>query len=94
MRSIDNFGFHPVFAMAKSSAPSVAPEPASYEAAQQELEQLVARMESGQLPLDELLQAYQRGAYLLEFCRGKLTRIEDQIKVLEAGTLQAWKPQT
>ena len=37
-------------------------EPTSYEAALQELEQLVVRIESGQLPLDQLLAGYKRGA--------------------------------
>ena len=36
--------------------------PATYEAALSELESLVQKMESGQVPLDELLAGYQRGA--------------------------------
>ena len=36
--------------------------PASYEAALDELDQLVGRIESGQLPLEQLLTGYQRGA--------------------------------
>ena len=62
--------------------------PVSYEAALQELEQLVSRLESGQLPLDQLLTAYQRGAELLAFCRDKLSAVEHQIKVLESGELK------
>ncbi|NBS47805.1 MAG: exodeoxyribonuclease VII small subunit, partial [Betaproteobacteria bacterium] len=53
--------------MPKPSAAAPVP-PASYEAALEELEQLVARIESGQMPLDQLLQGYQRGAELLQFC--------------------------
>src|SRR4051812_2549321 len=49
--------------------------PASYEAALAELEQLVGRIESGQLPLEELLAGYQRGAQLLQFCRDKLQAV-------------------
>ena len=64
--------------------------PASYEAGLQELEQLVAELESGQLPLDQLLVSYQRGAALLTFCRDKLQAVEDQIKVLDAGSLKVW----
>jgi exodeoxyribonuclease VII small subunit len=71
-------------------APVAAPMPATYEAALQELEQLVGALESGQLPLDDLLGSYRRGAALLEFCRGKLQAVEDQIKVLDAGSLKAW----
>ncbi len=64
--------------------------PASYEAALEELETLVARLESGQLPLDQLLTGYQRGAELLKFCRDKLEAVENQIKVLEGSELKPW----
>lgn len=64
--------------------------PASYEAALEELEQLVAKLEAGQLPLDQLLVGYQRGAELLKFCRERLTAVEDQIKVLDDGVLKPW----
>lgn len=73
--------------------PDPAALPASYEAGLQELEQLVAELESGQLPLDRLLGSYQRGAALLGFCRDKLQAVEDQIKVLDAGSLKAWAPE-
>jgi len=66
------------------------PLPDTYEAALQELEQLVSRLESGQMPLDELLAGYQRGAALLAFCKDKLQVVEDQIKVLDGGQLKPW----
>ena len=72
------------------AAPSPLPDPASYEAALEELEQLVGRIESGQLPLDEMLAGYQRGAVLLEFCRKRMEAVQDQIKVLDEGALQPW----
>jgi exodeoxyribonuclease VII small subunit len=64
--------------------------PASYEAALEELEQLVNLIESGQLPLEQLLTGYQRGAELLQFCRDRLQAVETQIKVLDEGTLKPW----
>lgn len=64
--------------------------PATYEAALQELEGLAARLESGQLPLDQLLTGYQRGAQLLRFCRDRLEAVETQIKVLEGTELKPW----
>ncbi|MEW6464613.1 exodeoxyribonuclease VII small subunit [Tibeticola sp.] len=75
---------------ADSDAVPQAPLPASYELAVQELEQLVSRLESGQLPLDELLGAYRRGAALLAFCRERLQAVEDQVKLLDDGGLKPW----
>ena len=69
------------------------PLPASYELAVQELETLVARIESGQLPLDQLLGAYRRGAQLLTFCRGQLDAVEQQIRILDGGELLPWSAQ-
>ncbi|MCW5237505.1 exodeoxyribonuclease VII small subunit [Verminephrobacter eiseniae] len=74
-------------------APAPPAEPASYEAALHELEQLVARIESGQLPLDQMLAGYQRGASLLSFCRQRLDAVQEQIKVLDDGPLQPWVQQ-
>jgi exodeoxyribonuclease VII small subunit len=56
----------------------------------QELEQLVARLEGGQLHLDQLLGGYQRAAQLLDFCRARLVAVENQVKLLENGELKPW----
>ena len=64
--------------------------PASYEAALDELEQLVGRIENGQMPLEQLLSGYQRGAQLLAFCRERLEAVENQVKVLDDGKLKTW----
>jgi exodeoxyribonuclease VII small subunit len=77
--------------MAKSaSVPAPAQLPATYEEALAELERLVVAMEGGQLPLDGLLQSYQRGADLLNFCRARLEAVENQVRVLEGGQLKPW----
>lgn len=82
----------PVSSASSSSPPDekVPVLPASYEAALQELEGLVVSLESGQLPLDQLLTGYQRGAQLLSFCKGRLEAVENQIKVLEGNELKPW----
>ena len=77
-----------------ASAPKpVSTAPISFEAAQDELEQLVARLESGDMPLEQLLTQYQRGAELLKFCRDRLEVVEGQIKVLDQGALKTWTPE-
>jgi exodeoxyribonuclease VII small subunit len=80
--------------MAKSAAASGkaadTPPPSSYEDALAELEQLVNQMETGALPLEQLLGSYQRGAQLLQFCRGRLEAVEAQVKLLEDGQIKPW----
>jgi len=80
--------------MAKQSpAPSTPPvpaPPATYEDALAELDRMVGAMESGQMPLDRLLDSYRRGAELLAFCRGRLEAVDAQVKVLEGGQLKPW----
>jgi exodeoxyribonuclease VII small subunit len=77
--------------MAKTTAPRTpAQAEMSYEDALAELERMVASMEGGQLPLDRLIQTYQRGAELLQICRSRLDTVEVQVKVLEEGRLKPW----
>lgn len=77
--------------MAKSLSTAPSPEVSpNYEDALSELDRLVAAMEGGQLPLDRLLESYQRGSALLGFCRSRLEAVEQQVKVLEDGQLKPW----
>ena len=79
--------------MTKAPKSSSASSPTSYDAALQELEQLVTQLESGQLPLEKLMATYQRGAELLSFCRDKLAAVENQISVIDNGQLKSWTPE-
>ena len=74
----------------ETSPEHTAAAPVNYESALEELEKLVLQLEGGQLPLDQLLTGYQRGAQLLKFCRDKLEAVEHQIKVLEGTELKPW----
>ena len=81
--------------MAKSNISKTTTEPAldlpqTYELALEELERLITELESGQLPLDQLLSSYKRGAQLMAFCKGKLEAVENQIKVLDGNELKNW----
>ena len=69
--------------------PTLGP-PSNYEQALAELEGLVSAMENAQLPLDDLLKSYRRGAQLLQFCRARLQDVEQQVKLLERGELEPW----
>jgi exodeoxyribonuclease VII small subunit len=65
--------------------------PASYGEAIEQLEQLMAKLESGQMPLEDLLGQYQRAAELLRYCRDRLQAVEDQVKVLDqTGAAKPW----
>ncbi len=72
-------------AAAKPDSDSAPDADLTYEAALQALEALVARMDSGDMPLDELLAGYSRGAALLRICRDKLAAVEQQIKLLDGS---------
>lgn len=64
------------------------PLPATYGEAVAQLEQIVSGLESGQLPLEDLLGQYQRGAQLLAFCRERLQAVEEQVKRLDGDVLR------
>jgi exodeoxyribonuclease VII small subunit len=62
-------------------------QPKSFEQAVGELEAIVAQMESGQLPLEQSLSAYKRGAELLQYCQSTLAEVEQQIRILNAANV-------
>jgi exodeoxyribonuclease VII small subunit len=63
-------------------------QPASFEEAMTELEQLVAKMEAGELPLEASVAAYKRGSELVKYCTGQLDKVDSQVKVLEGDMLK------
>lgn len=56
--------------------------PPDFEAALEELEALVERMESGELSLDESLAAFERGIRLTRRCQQALTDAEQRVQAL------------
>jgi len=74
--------------MVKPTRNSHPAPPASFEAALGELESIVHDMESQQLPLEESLAAYERGAALLKYCQETLGAAEQKLQILESGGLR------
>lgn len=70
------------------SRPAKNATPKNFETALTELEQVVAEMEAGQLPLEQSLAAYQRGMELLRFCQATLQDAQQQVKIMEAGSIR------
>ena len=57
----------------------------NFEADLAELEQLVARMERGDLPLEEALGTFERGVALARACQQALRDAEQKVQRLSAG---------
>ena len=65
-----------------STSDADAPTPVadlSYEQARDELVQLVARIESGQVPLEESMALWERGEELAAHCQAKLDAAQDTL---------------
>jgi exodeoxyribonuclease VII small subunit len=64
-----------------ASAPGEATAP-DFEHALAELESLVERLESGDLPLDEALQTFERGVVLTRQCQTALKAAQQKVEIL------------
>ena len=53
-----------------------------FEQALAELEALVARLERGDLPLDEALKTFERGVELTRHCQGALKSAQQRVEIL------------
>jgi exodeoxyribonuclease VII small subunit len=66
---------------------TTASEP-TFEKALAELEKIVARMEGGELSLEQALESHKRGLELARFCQKRLEAAQQQVKVLEGEVLK------
>ena len=64
--------------------PAAQPVPESFESAIAELESILNAMEGEQTGLEESLVKYERGTFLLQWCRGVLGEAEKKIQTLTA----------
>jgi len=82
--------------MQKAPAHSPATEPsqvADFEKSLDELEQLVGRMEHGELGLDESLQSFERGIALYRSCQGALDQARLRVnQLLDPGAPESAQP--
>jgi exodeoxyribonuclease VII small subunit len=65
------------------STPKAAKEATpDFETAMRDLEELVARLEQGDLPLEESLAAFERGVLLTRTCQNALKEAEQKVEIL------------
>lgn len=57
-------------------------KPLDFEAAMRDLEELVERLEHGDLPLEESLAAFERGVMLTRSCQAALKEAEQKVEIL------------
>ena len=57
-------------------------QPLDFESALSELESLVARMEEGDMPLEEALKQFERGISLTRDCQRALREAEQKVDLL------------
>ena len=72
-------------------------EAAGFEASLERLEEIVRRLEEGDLPLDESLRLFEEGVGLSRACAARLDEAERRIEVLGRGadgapTLEPFDP--
>ena len=57
-------------------------EKLDFEAAIEQLEKIVEKLESGELSLEESIEAFEQGIELSKLCRKKLEKAEDRVRKL------------
>jgi exodeoxyribonuclease VII small subunit len=72
----------------KPDVPST-PKELDFEQALGELEQLVERLERGDLPLDEALKTFERGVALTRHCQSSLKAAQQKVEILMRKSGQA-----
>ena len=69
--------------MSRSARPGE--EPVKFEAAVEQLESIIDRIESGEVGLEDCLAQYERGMALIKQCRAILAKAEQKIAELSPG---------
>jgi exodeoxyribonuclease VII small subunit len=61
-------------------------EPLSIEQAMERLEALVREMETGQMPLEELIRSYEEGVKLVSLCQERLDAAAKRIQIISKNS--------
>ena len=70
---------------------ATAPMPQNFEDGMGELELLVKKLEEGRMPLEDAIEAFERGSMLRKFCEEKLLKAKlkvDQILIDADGSIR------
>ena len=70
-------------------------EELSFEEAMRELEQVVGKLERGDVPLEDSIKLYERGAALKKRCEDRLKAAEEKVEAITAdadGTATGTRP--
>lgn len=63
----------------------------SYEENIKKLEEIVRKLERGEVPLEEALSAFEEGVSLIKLCQKQLDRVAERVQILnqegKSGTL-------
>jgi exodeoxyribonuclease VII small subunit len=62
--------------------PETSVPPLNFESAMQRLEEIVEEMESGKMPLEDLIVRYEEGMKLVKICQERLASAEQRIEII------------
>src|SRR5213075_1557676 len=74
-----------------SSKPKAREAELNFEGAMDRLEKIVEQMESGKLPLEDLIVRYEEGMSLVKVCQERLAKAEQKIEIIARNS--AGKPE-
>lgn len=60
------------------------PDELTFEDAMESLESIVSSLEGERLPLEEMLQSYERGVKLLRVCRSRIETARQRVEIITA----------
>jgi exodeoxyribonuclease VII small subunit len=69
-----------------SSKPKPREAGLKFESAMDRLEKIVEQMESGKLPLEDLIVRYEEGMNLVKICQERLANAEQKIEIITRNT--------